>query len=80
LSWAIPYVAGVLALGWQVNPSLTGEKMLSLLFEPAYINGDGAKIINPQEFIHAVTLTGVSDSWILYNWTFAFLSHLCKGF
>jgi subtilisin family serine protease len=51
LSWAIPYAAGVLALGWQVNPELTSEEIVSLLFESAYVNEQGHKIINPPEFI-----------------------------
>ncbi|MHC4271596.1 MAG: S8 family serine peptidase [Planctomycetota bacterium] len=51
LSRSIPYCAGVLAMGWQIRPELTGEEMKQLLFETAYINKDGAKIINPARFI-----------------------------
>jgi subtilisin family serine protease len=54
LSWSIPYCAGVLALGWQVNPELSSEQMRELLFKSAYIKDDGSRIINPQEFIRAV--------------------------
>jgi subtilisin family serine protease len=54
LSWAIPYCAGVLALGWQLNPDLGGEQMRELLFESAYTTRSGAKIINPKDFIHLV--------------------------
>lgn len=50
LSWAIPYVAGVLCLGWQVAPQLNHDEMLRLLFETAYVK-DGNKIINPVAFI-----------------------------
>jgi hypothetical protein len=35
LSWAIPYVAGVLAMGWQVNPGLGPEQMKEILFNSA---------------------------------------------
>ncbi len=54
LSWAIPYAAGVLAMGWQVWPEATPEQMKELLFKSAYTNKDGAKIINPPRFINAV--------------------------
>lgn len=54
LSWAIPYCAGVLALGWQVRPDLTPQQMRDLLFESAYKNKQGEKIINPKAFIRLV--------------------------
>ena len=54
LSWAIPYCAGVLALGWQVNPDLRPEQMRELLFKSAYRKKTGAKIINPGNFIRFV--------------------------
>jgi serine protease AprX len=54
LSWAIPYGAGVLAMGWQVNPDLTGEQMRELLFASAIKTPAGAKIINPVGFITLV--------------------------
>ena len=55
LSWSIPYCAGVLAMGWQVRPELTGEQMVDLLFQSAYVNNDGARIIDPQKFISSLT-------------------------
>jgi hypothetical protein len=54
LSWAIPYVAGVLAMGWQVNPGLGPEKMKEILFNSAATGQNGAKIIDPQRFIGMV--------------------------
>jgi len=54
LSWAIPYCAGVLALGWQIRPDLPPERMRQLLFESAYTKKNGAKIINPRKFIRLV--------------------------
>ena len=54
LSWAIPYATGVLAMGWQVWPEATPEQMKELLFESAYINKDGSRIINPPRFINSV--------------------------
>ena len=46
-SWAVPYVAGVLAMGWQVNPGLEPGQMKELLFESVATGQNGAKIINP---------------------------------
>jgi subtilisin family serine protease len=54
LSWAIPYCAGVLALGWQVNPNLGPEQMRDLLFKSAYTKKSGARIIYPKKFIQLV--------------------------
>jgi subtilisin family serine protease len=56
LSWAIPYAAGVLALGWQVNPELTPERAVALLRQTACVNG-GVRIIHPAAFIEAVKAT-----------------------
>jgi subtilisin family serine protease len=53
-SFSIPYVAGVLALGWQVKPDLTADEIVELLFKTAYITPDDYKIINPVAFITAV--------------------------
>jgi serine protease AprX len=53
-SWSMPYCAGVLAMGWQVNPEIPAVRMKQLLFESAYVSPDGAKVINPQAFIAAV--------------------------
>jgi serine protease AprX len=54
LSWAIPYAAGVLALGWQVRPELSGKEMFALLHRSAF-QGDGqARIIHPGAFAKAV--------------------------
>lgn len=54
LSWGIPYAAGVLALGLQVDPSLTNEEIIKLLFDSAYTDSSGNKIINPPAFIAAI--------------------------
>lgn len=54
-SWAVPYVSGVLALGWQVNPELDGETMKSLLFQTSWVNEEGLHFINPTAYIEAVS-------------------------
>lgn len=53
VSWAIPYTAGVLAMGWQVRPDLSKEQMVKLLRLSAYVK-DGYKIIDPVAFIKLV--------------------------
>lgn len=57
LSWGIPYAAGVLALGWQVNPTLDKDQIVQILFETCSIANDGSNIINPVTFIDAVKNT-----------------------
>ena len=54
LSWTIPYVSGVLAMGWQVNPKLTNDEILALLRKTAYVTREGARVVNPVAFINAV--------------------------
>jgi subtilisin family serine protease len=54
---AIPYAAGILALGWQVRPELPPQQMGELLFESAFTHEKGAKIIDPGNFIRMVRIT-----------------------
>lgn len=53
LSWAIPYAAGTLALGWQVNPDMTAQQAKDLLLQTATQTSSGAKVINPAAFAEA---------------------------
>lgn len=57
LSWGIPYAAGVLALGWQVNPTLDNDQIVQILFDTCTIADDGSNIINPIAFINAIKET-----------------------
>lgn len=57
LSWGMPYAAGVLALGWQVNPALDAQTMMDLLLQSAYVNEEGCHIIDPPVFIELVRAT-----------------------
>lgn len=57
MSWTVPYLSGVLAMGWQVNPALTSSQLLDLVYASAYITDDNHTIINPQAFIAMVRLT-----------------------
>jgi serine protease AprX len=56
LSWTVPVLAGVLALGWQVNPSLTGTEILNRARSSAYLKNGLYMIINPEAFIAAAAL------------------------
>jgi serine protease AprX len=60
LSWSVPYLAGVLALGWQIRPDLTGDEMLQIVFDTAYVTEDGFQIINPGAFIKSVKSAGTT--------------------
>ena len=60
LSWSTPYLTGVLAMGWQINPSLTGSQLLKILYSTAYVNKDKLSIVDPKAFIDGVRLT-ISD-------------------
>ena len=60
-SWSVPYLTGVLALGWQVRPELTSSQMLQILYESAYVTDDGLKIINPGAFIDMVKLAAPGE-------------------
>lgn len=57
MSWSVPYAAGVLALGWQVNPELDAQTMRELLFASAWVNEDGCHMIDPPAFIELVKAT-----------------------
>ena len=57
ISWTVPYLSGVLAMGWQVNPALTSSELLELVYASAYITDENHTIINPPVFIEMVRLT-----------------------
>ena len=49
-SWAAPYLAGLAALAFQVNPQITPDEIKKLLIETALHTAAGA-IVNPPAFI-----------------------------
>ena len=51
LSWGIPYAAGVLAMGWEVNPELKPDEIVDILFSTAYVDNNGNHYIYPTAFI-----------------------------
>lgn len=54
LSWASPYVAGLIALGLQVNPSATAGELFAALMETGTPFVTGGKLVNPGAFVQAV--------------------------
>ena len=60
LSWGAPYIAGVVALGLQINPDLTEKQIEKLLFETGWDFQKG-KLINPSEFVQAVKMQKKSE-------------------
>jgi len=54
LSWAVPYLVGTLALGWQLRPDISGQEMIKLLYSTSYSKENGMKIIQPKLFIDSV--------------------------
>lgn len=54
LSWTAPYLAGVLAMGWQINPELTNSEIIEMLFDSAYEDSGGNQFVKPLGFISLV--------------------------
>jgi serine protease AprX len=54
LSWTTPYLAGVLAMGWQLRPDLTGDELVQMVYDTAYKWDGNIKIIDPPAFIEGV--------------------------
>lgn len=55
LSWAVPYIAGVIALGVQVDSDLTEEKAFEYLYKSGY-DFHGGKLINPEGFLEMIAI------------------------
>ncbi len=53
MSWATPYLAGLAALAYQVNPQITPRNILRLWRETAFRTHTGL-IVNPNNFVEAV--------------------------
>jgi len=51
LSSAIPYAAGVLAMGWEIKPELTADEIVQILLDTAYAEKNGDRFIYPTAFI-----------------------------
>jgi serine protease AprX len=53
LSWGAPYIAGVVALGLQIDPSLSVGDLRSLLYESGF-KFNGGRLIIPKSFIAVI--------------------------
>jgi subtilisin family serine protease len=53
MSWAAPYLAGLAALAFQVNPEIEPDRIVELWLETA-VKTDAGPIVNPVGFIEAV--------------------------
>ena len=53
LSWAAPYIAGVVALGLQVHPNLSESDIEKYLYETGYEFQHG-RLVNPVKFVETV--------------------------
>ncbi len=53
-SWTIAYTAGLCALAYQVDPGITYEKILDLLYDTRTVNKSGSFVVDPAAFIQAV--------------------------
>ncbi len=54
LSWAVPYLAGVIALGYQVNPNLKTAEIFQYIRETGTPFNRG-RLINPKAFIEKIS-------------------------
>jgi len=55
LSWTVPYLAGLAALAYQVNPEIKPEQIVGLWKQTA-VKTDAGPIVNPAGFIEAVKI------------------------
>jgi len=54
LSWACPYLAGLIALGLQVNTSMSAQDLYKVIIETSTFNRFGIKVVNPDAYIKKV--------------------------
>lgn len=54
LSWAVPYLSGLFALAFQVNPNLKKEEIAEAIKKTAIENTKGFKVVNPKRFIEVL--------------------------
>lgn len=54
MSWAVPYLSGLFALAFQINPNLTKKEIAGAINKTAIVNKKGFKVVNPKGFIEAI--------------------------
>jgi hypothetical protein len=53
MSWGAPYIAGLAALAFQVDPDLHPKKIIDLLIATA-VKTDAGPVVNPSAFIEKI--------------------------
>jgi serine protease AprX len=53
MSWTVPYLAGLAALAWQVDPTIQPKEMIQLWKQTA-VNTEAGLVVNPTGLIEAV--------------------------
>lgn len=56
VSWSVPYLTGLFALAFQVNPNLTKKEIANAINKTAIMNKRGLKVVNPKVFIDAIRI------------------------
>jgi hypothetical protein len=54
MSWGAPYIAGLAALAYQVNPDIQPKEIIQILIE-TIVKTDAGPIVNPGAFIEKVS-------------------------
>lgn len=59
LSWTAPYIEGLMAIGWQINPKLSAEELLEMMYKSAHRSSSMTRggLINPEGFVELVETT-----------------------
>jgi len=52
LSWACPYLAGLIGLGLQVNTSMSAQDLYKVIIETSTFNHFGMKVVHPEAYIN----------------------------
>ena len=53
MSWGAPYIAGLVALAYQVDPEITPKNIIKYLIQTV-TKAESGPIVNPKEFIKMV--------------------------
>jgi hypothetical protein len=62
MSWGAPYIAGLAALAYQVNPDIRPKEIIQFLLETV-VTTDAGPIVNPKGFIEKVRTKSYSRDW-----------------
>jgi len=62
MSWGAPYIAGLAALAYQVNPDIRPIEIIQFLLETV-VTTDAGPIVNPKGFIEKVRTKSYSRDW-----------------